>query len=192
MEHRRALDVRRSERLMAHFQYFPATNPAPTLIRKVVDVFSGHEGTVGTTRLDKGLTSDEVLLVVGNDLRSLGFAVESGKKQKEKIHRPVFFGRDGIPTLKYEVDAYHQQERVGLEIEAGRAWMGNAIYRDLVQAMVMVEVDALILAVPVEYKYKSGGRDTISHDFENAIRVAETLYGHSRVKLPYTLCILGY
>ena len=36
----------------------------------------------------------------------------------------------------------------GLEIEAGRAWMGNAIYRDLVQALVMVDLDHLILAVP--------------------------------------------
>jgi hypothetical protein len=32
-------------------------------------------------------------------------------------------------------------------VEAGRAWMGNAIYRDLLQALVMVQVDHLILAV---------------------------------------------
>jgi hypothetical protein len=56
----------------------------------------------------------------------------------------VFFGENGQPALKYEVDAYHPEWKAGLEIEAGRAVMGNAIYRDLVQALVMVEVDNFI------------------------------------------------
>jgi hypothetical protein len=56
----------------------------------------------------------------------------------------------------------------------------------------MVQVDTLILAVPNSYKYKSSGRDVTSSDFDNTIRIAETLYGHSRVHLPYTLVVIGY
>ena len=75
---------------------------------------------------------------------------------------------------------------------AGRAWMGNAVYRDLIQAMVMVEVECLVLAVPIAYKYKSGGKTMTSADFQNSSRVAETLYGHDRVRIPYQLAVIGY
>lgn len=70
--------------------------------------------------------------------------------------------------------------------------MGNAVYRDLVQAMVMVQVDTLVLAVPNEYKYKSAGRNAASKDYDNACSVAEALYGHSRFRLPYNLLLIGY
>jgi hypothetical protein len=104
----------------------------------------------------------------------------------------VFFGEDGRPTLRYQIDAYHPNWRCGLEIEAGRAWMGNAVYRDLVQAMVMVQVDHLCLAVPNGYRYKSGGRDTVSADYKNTVEVAEALFGHTRVRIPYGLTVIGY
>jgi hypothetical protein len=70
--------------------------------------------------------------------------------------------------------------------------MGNAIYRDLIQAMVMVDLEHLILAVPMAYKYMSGGRATISKDFENTVSVADALYSHTRIRMPFTLTVLGY
>jgi hypothetical protein len=45
--------------------------------------------------------------------------------------------------------------------------MGNAVYRDLVQALVMVQVDHLVLAVPNVYKYQSGGKLARSTDYAN-------------------------
>ena len=85
------------------------------------------------------------------DLVELGFDVEASKRAKDKIKRPVFFGENAQPDLQYEVDAWHPKWRAGLEVEAGRAWMGNAIYRDLIQALVMVDMDHLFLAVPKAY-----------------------------------------
>ena len=41
--------------------------------------------------------------------------------------RPVFFGENAQPELQYQIDAWHPQWLAGLEIEAGRAWMGNAV-----------------------------------------------------------------
>lgn len=97
-----------------------------------------------------------------------------------------------MPSLRFEIDAYHPGWRCGLEVEAGRAWMGNAVYRDLVLATVMVDVDYLILAVPNEYRYHSGGKVLVSKDYERLTKLADTLYGHSRLKLPYGLAVLGY
>jgi 7,8-dihydro-6-hydroxymethylpterin-pyrophosphokinase len=79
-----------------------------------------------------------------------------------------------------------------MEIEAGRAWKGNTIYRDLIQGMVMSEVDTFVIAVSNIYKYNSSGRQNRSPDYENAVRVADSLYGHSRFRMPYKLMIIGY
>jgi hypothetical protein len=174
------------------FMSFPKTEPPPVFASNIVNVFIQHEKQIGTLLLSKGLTSNDVLTVLRSDLVSLGFQVEAGKQKIDKIQRPVFFGENGEPTLKYEIDAYHPEWRCGLEVEAGRAWMGNAIYRDLVQGLVMVHVDTLVIAIPNGYKYKSGGRDVTSSDYSNTVSVAETLFGHSRVRLPYTLVIIGY
>ena len=70
--------------------------------------------------------------------------------------------------------------------------MGNAVYRDLVQALVMVEMDHLLLAVPQAYRYRSSGRVTVSKDYENTVSVAQALYGHSRITMPFSLCVIGY
>jgi hypothetical protein len=56
----------------------------------------------------------------------------------------------------------------------------------------MVEMQHLILAVPQTYHYQTGGRMTISRDYENTVSVAEALYGHSRINMPFALCVLGY
>ena len=58
--------------------------------------------------------------------------------------------------------------------------MGNAIYRDLIQARVMVQVDHLVLAVSNVYKYRSGGKAASSTDYRNTCNVADTLYSQTR------------
>ena len=70
--------------------------------------------------------------------------------------------------------------------------MGNAVYRDLIQAMVMVEVDHLILAVSNGYRYQTKGKATISKDYDNLVSLANSIYGHTRVRLPFTLTVIGY
>ena len=125
------------------------------------------------------------MAVLRDDLCKIGFEIEAGKTVAAKLKRPVFFGEDGRPSRQYEIDGFHSSWCCGIEIEAGRAWMGNAIYRDLIQAMVMVDLDHLVLAVPMIYKYNSNGRLIASKDYENTISVADALYSHTRIKIPY-------
>jgi hypothetical protein len=46
--------------------------------------------------------------------------------------------------------------------------------------------------VPNVYRFKSSGRETESRDYDNTIAVADALYGHSRVAIPYRLLLVGY
>jgi hypothetical protein len=111
-----------------------------------------------TVDYETRMESDAVLNVIASGLASLGFAVEQGKKKDGKLPRPVFFGEEGTFLRTYEIDAFDAQHGIALEVEAGRATMGNAIYRDLIQASLIVDAQYLALAVPVEYRYRSGGR----------------------------------
>ncbi len=170
------------------FTSFPRTQPPPLFIEPVINVFRHNETALATRQLKKGLTSNGVLAVIRAGLTALGFQVEKSKTKAGKIERPVFYGENGIPTLRYQIDAYHSEWKCGLEVEAGRAWMGNAVYRDLIQAMVMVQVDHLCLAVPNGYRYKSA----VSRDYDNSLAVIDALYGHTRISIPYGLTLIGY
>jgi len=143
-------------------------------VEEVVAVFRRHEAGIATKTNDKGPKSDDVLALLGPDLRRIGFQVEASKKKVNKLERPVFFGGNGNPTLRYEIDVYHEGWKYGLEVEAGRGWMGNAVYRDLVQAAVMVGVEHLCLAVCNVYRYRSGGTTSAGTD-------GETKGGNGRV-----------
>lgn len=176
------------------FTSYPRTEPPPFFIAEVVEAFRLVEASISTSALTKGLTSDLVLAELRPPLKAAGFQIEAGKLRADKIERPVFYGENGQPALNYQIDAYHPRWRCGLEVEAGRAWMGNAVYRDLVQALVMVQVDHLVLAVPNAYKYqnKKSGKTVTSTDYDNTVSVANALYGHTRMRLPYGLTVLGY
>ena len=174
------------------FSTFPRTQQPPGFVESVVATFKEHAAEIGTLDRQKGLISDEVLAVLRPDLVDLGFEVEASRRGADKIRRPVFFGENAEPELQYEVDAWHPEWLAGLEIEAGRALMGNAVYRDLIQALVMVDMRHLILAVPEIYRYKSSGRDSMSRDYDKTVAVAQALYAHSRVEFPFSLCVIGY
>jgi hypothetical protein len=151
-----------------------------------------REEQISTEVLPDGLESNQVLAIIGPDLAGLGFEVEMGRRADQKVDRPVLFGENGIPTVRYQIDGYHPTWKCGFQVEAGRAWMGNAVYKDLIQACVMVDVDYLCLAVPNTYKYRSGGRHIVSKDYENTRNLADALYGHTRLRFPYRLITIGY
>lgn len=174
------------------FSSFPRTKQPPEFVLEVIATLRAEEGFIGTAELEKGLTSDALLAHLRPQLVQLGFQVENSKLSKDKIKRPVFFGENGAPGLQYEIDAFHPKWKCGLELEAGRAWMGNAVYRDLIQAAVMVDLEHLLLVVPNSYRYVSGGRRTHSKDYENTVSVADALFAHDRVRLPYGLTVIGY
>jgi hypothetical protein len=65
---------------------------------------------------------------------------------------------------------------------------GGAVYRDLVQAMVMVHVDYLCIAGPNYLKVTK----TPDRTYADTIKIAESLFGHTRVQIPYGLTVIGY
>ena len=111
----------------SNFMSFPRSEAPPEFLQSVVAVFQSNIKTIGTDSLSTGLISDRVLSVIRPGLVALGFAVEEGKKESQKIKMPVLFGEGGRPEKPFEGDAYHSEWRGGLEVEASRASNGDAI-----------------------------------------------------------------
>jgi len=143
---------------------------------------------------EKRMESDDVLRCIADDLEAdMGFKIERGKNKLGKLPRPVFFGDEGTYLRTYEIDAFQSDDGIALEVEAGRATMGNAIYRDVIQGSLMVDARFLVLAVPVEYRYKSGSRTAREPSYAKTYSVVEAIYGSTRLALPFDgLLLVGY
>ena len=137
------------------------------------------------------MTSDAALEHLRPGLEALGYTVESGKRHDQKIHRPVLFGEDGVVVVKYEVDAYHPEHRVVVEVEAGRGAANNADYRDLVRASLMVDADYLVLAMMQRYRSGDAGNEMRSYN-RTRDRI-DAIYASERLMLQLEgILLIGY
>lgn len=177
------------------WRYFPAFSPPPPWVEPLVGLFRASRDAIDSfVTHQKRMESNAVLAVLADDLESeLAFQVERGKKKLGKLPRPVFFGDQGTYLRTYEIDAFQHEFGIALEVEAGRATQGNAIYRDLIQASLMVDAEFLALAVPQEYRYKSSGKLVKERSYAKTYSVIEAIYGSERLQLPFQgLLLIGY
>ena len=168
---------------MINWQYYPKSDSTPEFLMKVIRLFEKREDSI--TSAKRKLKSDRVLEKIRPGLKKLGFRVEKGKKTEEKIRVPVLFGRNGQLEKYFEADAWHEDFKVILEIEAGRGYTNYQFLKDLFQACMMHDTAYLVIAIRNTY-----GR---SRDFEKVIAFFETLYASGRMKLPLRgVLIIGY
>jgi len=168
---------------MINWHYFPESDRLPVLGSQVVEAFAKVAGQIESGQAL--LNSNGVLAVLRQPLLELGFQVELGKKDGEKIHVPVLFGRNGVIEKSFHADAYHPSGRFVVEVEAGRAVVNNQFLKDLFQACMMQDVDYLAIAVCNHYGSLP--------DFSRVERFFETLYASRRLVLPLKgILVIGY
>ena len=98
---------------------------------------------------------------------------------------PVLYGNLGKAKLTFEADAYNEEFKTVIEVEAGRAVINYQFLKDIFQASMMVETDYLVLAVRNLYK----GRN----DFEVVSNFLETIYLTNKIKLDLKgILLVGY
>ncbi len=168
---------------MINWQYYPKSDSIPTHLSGVVGVFETHQEQISSDT--NTFISDEVLGFLGNGLEGMGFQVEKSKKKADKIHVPVLFGRNGKLEKSFDADAFSQEQKTVIEVEAGRAVSNYQFLKDLFQASMMHEVDYLVIAVRNVYLKNK--------DFEKVISFFDTLYASNRLTLPLKgVLIIGY
>lgn len=177
-------------RVYPQWKYYPAHLAPPDWVPNVVAVFSAAKDSIDSKK-NHGISSDQALAFLRPGLTELDFVVESGKKRANKIHRPVLFGENGVPRVAYEVDAFHRDHGIVVEVEAGRGAANNADYRDLIRASLMVDAQYLVLAMMLEYR--SGAKATTTKSYELARNRIDAIYESERLNLPLAgILLVGY
>lgn len=170
------------------WKFYPGRSRPPAWVHPLIEAFAAAR-----TASEAQLTSDQKLRLLRPALLDLGFDVEGGKTVADKLRRPVLFGELGVEERAYEVDAFHPELGVALEVEAGRGTQGNAIYRDVIQTSLLIDARFLALAVLIEYRFKSGGRAIASPDYRKTSSVFDAIYASDRLPLPLEgVLVIGY
>jgi hypothetical protein len=174
------------------WKYYPSRERRPEWVWDLVGAFRASEHQLDS-RQGLQMTSDKALAQLRPALLALGYEIEAGKGKDDKLRRPVLFGEQGREERAYEVDGFHPEAGVALEVEAGRGTQGNAIYRDLVQTSLLIDARYLALAVLIEYRHKSGAKAVVSPDYRKTVSVLDAIYASNRLRLPLDgVLVLGY
>lgn len=184
---------------MINFQYYPKNNMVTNNLRNVINVFEQNYDKISSVN-NKTYKSNEVLSICKEGLKNIGYRVES--KEDGIIQVPVLFGRNNTLEKSFRADAYNDDEKTVIEVEAGRGVMNNQFLKDLFQACMMQDVDYLVIALRNEYRInnirtnKSGDevvKVKTNYDFEEVCKFFDALYSTERLKLPLKgILIIGY
>jgi hypothetical protein len=174
------------------WSYFPRNVRPPAWAIAVVEVVEKAETKISTVADTTRLKSDDVLSELRPDLIALGYVVESGKTRADTIRRPVLFGENGKAEVNYEIDAFHDELGVAVEVEAGRGAFNNADYRDIVRTSLILDARYLALLMPV--RYRSGQqRQSTRRAYERTHGQLDAIYTSQRLKLPFDgVLLIGY
>jgi hypothetical protein len=165
------------------WDYFPRSDRAPSHLTEIVSVFARHLPRIASASYE--LTSNEVLAVVRQDLQSLGFRVEEGRRNADGIRVPVLFGRNGSVVKAFRADAFDETSGTVLEVEAGRGFTNYQFLKDLFQACAMHGVDYLGIVLRNVYRRH--------RDFDAVTDFFDTLYASRRLVLPLKgVLLIGY
>lgn len=168
---------------MINWQYYPKRKEIPTHLKDVVDIFVLKQSVISSD--DFILNSNEVLKNVSLNLLELNYQVEVSKKAIDKIKVPVLFGMNGKLEKYFDADAYNEDLKTVIEVEAGRAVTNYQFLKDLFQACMMHEVNFLVIAVRNTYR--------TNKDFQSVITFFDTLQASGRLILPLKgILIIGY
>lgn len=165
------------------WQLFPKNLSCPSHLQKIVDAFVKQLDNIDST--SHQLDSNTVLGCLTSDFASLGYEVEMSKKDEDKIKVPVLYGKNGKLEKSFDADAYSQELKTVIEVEAGRAVTNYQFLKDLFEACVMTDVEYCVIAVRRIYR--------TSDDFNKVITFMDTLYSSTKFSLPLKgVLIIGY
>lgn len=168
---------------MINWQYYPKRKEIPTHLKDVVDIFALNYNLISSD--DFTLNSNDVLEKISLNLLELNYRVEVSKKAIDKIKVPVLFGMNGKLEKYFDADAYNEDLKTVIEVEAGRAVTNYQFLKDLFQACMMHEVDYLVIAVRNTYR--------MNKDFQSVMTFFDTLHASGRLILPLKgILIIGY
>jgi len=179
--------------LYPRWDYFPRNVRPPEWVEPLVAQVRAVEERISTVEQSTGLHSDDVLRELAPGLQQLGYAVEASRSEADRIRRPVLFGSNGRAEVSYDIDAFHDEFGIVVEVEAGRAASNNATYRDIIRASLILDARYLVLLLPVAYRFNNRGQLAAVAAFTRGLDLLSALYASQRLPLPLRgVLLVGY
>jgi hypothetical protein len=179
--------------LYPRWDYFPRNVRPPEWVEPLVAHVYAVEERISTVEQSTGLHSDDVLRELAPGLKQLGYAVEASRSEADRIRRPVLFGSNGRAEVSYDIDAFHDEFGIVVEVEAGRAASNNATYRDIIRASLILDAKYLVLLLPVAYRFNNRGQLASVGAFTRGLDLLSALYASQRLPLPLRgVLLVGY
>jgi hypothetical protein len=175
------------------WNYFPRNVRPPEWVEPFIAEVRAAELRISTVEQKTGLHSDDVLQDLAPGLKRLGYTVESGRRAANRIRRPVLFGANGHAEVSYEIDAFHDDHGIVVEVEAGRAASNNATYRDIIRASLILDAQYLVLLLPVAYRFNNRNQAASIPAYRHCLDLLSALYASQRLPLPlHGVLLVGY
>jgi hypothetical protein len=175
------------------WSYFPRNVRPPQWAVSLAEVVAAAEPKISTVEKKTGLNSDAVLAELSPAMVALGYSVETGKTKAGKSFRPVLFGDNNATEVSYEIDAFHDELGIAVEVEAGRGAAGNADYRDIVRTSLILDARFMALLMPIRYRTTSSGREHAIPAYERTRSQLSAIYASQRLVLPFEgVLLVGY
>jgi hypothetical protein len=131
------------------WQVYPRSKSLTPALKAIVDAFTANESRFEVNlkqgKSKSNLESNEVLKFIEADLVKAGFKVESSRR--DKIKRPVLYGRQGKSEKSFDVDGFHESEGIILEVESGRGFTNNQFLKDFFSGCAMQGVRHIAIAL---------------------------------------------
>jgi hypothetical protein len=99
------------------WDYFPRNVRPPEWVEPLVGQVRAAEERICTVEQRTGLHSDHVLRELAPGLKDLGYNIETSRNASDRIRRPVLFGPNGRPEVSYDIDAFHDEYGIVVEVE---------------------------------------------------------------------------
>lgn len=176
----------RYKKIETQYAYFSQEEEMPSFLSDLINVFIKNESLISSSlpRSKNSLKSDEVLGLLREDLINLGYEVERDRSKEGRVIIPnVNLNRE------FFVDAWNNNFKVVLEVEAGRAYANNQFLKDLFESCIIPQVEYLVIAVKNVYSIKQYK----SHDFKRISDFMTCLHASERKFIPLKgILIIGY
>lgn len=197
---------------MINFTYYSnqnnniiTNNNLSNSLNKLINIFTINHLKFDTdpnkniNTFNKNQTSDTVLGHLANDLLNNNYIVKQNKKQKISFT---------VKNKSFNVDAFNINEKILLEIEAGRAVINHQFLKDFFEAWCIKNntllkinnentshngIDYLCIAVRNDYKFKSNNNIVSSNDYNKVCDFFNAFYNINYKLVPFKgLLIIGY
>lgn len=145
----------------------------PKVAEAIVSVVRKSGEPLRALRNVKNIKSNSMHALMRDDLERVGFTVKPR--------------RFGTGLKDFEVDAYHEEAKVALEIEKGRAMLANQVYLDLFKFHILPEIRFGAIVLP------EVSREESEQPFRKTCVILDAAYAKSPLGFDFDgILVVGY